>query len=89
VQEYSAAGFPMLISEAVGANEAFLEQGKNGFAFAAKDINTLKNQLKKITNLNSKELLLMSEKSHQIAQKISPQTWAATVLNIYNGFRKK
>ncbi len=89
VQEYSAAGFPLLVSESVGASEAFLEPGKNGFSFAPNDVNSLKSQLKKITELNTKELLLMSEKSHQIAQKISPEGWTDTVLKIYNGFRKK
>lgn len=89
VQEYSAAGFPLLLSNAVGAREAFLEEGKNGFSFAANNPSEIKKQLKKILNLSSKDLLLMSEKSHKLAQKISPQKWAAQVKEMYEGFHKK
>jgi len=89
VQEYAAAGFPMLISNQVGAQETFLKEGENGFSFPANDVKTLKTQLKKIIDLNPKELLLMSEKSHLSAQRISPKTWAETVLKIYDEFHKK
>lgn len=89
VQEYAASGFPLLLSTAVGAGEAFLEEGKNGFSFRPGDAIEVKNQLKKIIKLSSKELLLMSERSHGLAQKISPQKWSSTLLEIYNGFRKK
>lgn len=89
VQEYAAAGFPLLLSSAVGAHEAFLEAGKNGFLFAPQNSIDLKKQLKKILNLSSKDLLLMSEKSHQLAQKISPQKWATQMKDIYNDFHKK
>jgi glycosyltransferase involved in cell wall biosynthesis len=89
VQEYAAAGFPMLLSQAVGAREAFLEEGKNGFSFPAEDAESLKNQLKKMINLSAKDLFLMSEKSHALAQKISPAQWAATVFKIHDKFHKK
>jgi len=89
VQEYAAAGFPLLISNAVGAKEVFLEEGKNGYSFVPQDVSLLKKSLKKIMNLSSKELILMSEKSHELAQKISPEKWANTVLTIYNEYGKK
>ena len=89
VQEYAAAGFPLLLSTAVGAREVFLEEGKNGFSFFPHDVSLLKKELKKIMDLSSKELILMSEKSHKLAQKIGPQIWANTVLAIYNEYSKK
>ena len=89
VQEYAAAGYPLVLSNEVGAKEAFLEEGKNGFSFPAKNIGELKKQLKKIMDLSSKDLLLMSEKSHGLAQKISPQKWAAQVKEIYERSPKK
>lgn len=89
VQEYAAAGFPLLLSNAVGAKEAFLEEGRNGFSFISQDVQGLKKQLKKILELSSKDLLLMSEKSHGLAQKISPYKWAAQVKEMYDGFGKK
>ncbi len=89
VQEYAAAGFPLLLSQAVGAKEAFLEEGKNGFSFPAKDVPGLKNQLKKMINLSAKDLILMSEKSHALAQKISPSKWSETLFNMHYEFHKK
>ncbi len=89
VQEYAAAGFPMLLSEAVGASEAFLEEGKNGWSFGAGNVAQLEAALTKMMELDPKELILMAETSHRLAQTIQPQQWAATVTEIYNEFRKK
>lgn len=89
VQEYAAAGFPLLLSQAVGAGEAFLEEGKNGFSFPPEDVAGLKIQLKKMINLSAKDLILMSEKSHALAQKISPSKWAETLFNMHYEFHKK
>ncbi|WP_317899151.1 glycosyltransferase family 4 protein [Aurantibacillus circumpalustris] len=89
VQEYAAAGFPMLLSTAVGAGECFLEEGKNGFFFSPQNVSELKKGLKKMANLSSKELNLMSEQSHLLAQKISPEKWANTVKKIYEQNSKK
>ncbi len=89
VQEYAAAGFPILVSAAVGARETFLEEGKNGYSFCPQNVSLLKKELKKTMNLSSKELILMSEESHLLAQKISPQKWAGTVLAIYDKNSKK
>ncbi|MCC6369777.1 MAG: glycosyltransferase [Bacteroidia bacterium] len=89
VQEYAASGFPLILSNAVGASEAFLSDGENGFSFPAGNVESLKNQLKKIMNLSSKELLLMSDKSHEKAQTINRQNWATTIIKMYNGFQKK
>jgi glycosyltransferase involved in cell wall biosynthesis len=89
VQEYAAAGFPLLISNAVGAKEAFLEEGANGYTFKSQDVQDLKKQLKKMLQLSSKDLLLMSQKSHELAQKISPLKWANSIKEIYNNFHKK
>ena len=89
VQEYGDAGFPMLVSAAVGAGECFLEEGVNGFFFSPQNISLLKKELKKIMNLSGKELILMSEQSHLLAQKISPEKWANTVKKIYDESSKK
>jgi glycosyltransferase involved in cell wall biosynthesis len=89
MQEYAAAGLPIISSNAVGANEAFLDDGQNGFSFLAGDMVSLQSKLRKITDLSTEELLLMAEKSHNIAQKISQQTWTNTIFNFYDRSRKK
>ena len=89
VQEYAASGFPMLLSTAVGARDTFLEEGANGFSFAPSNSGALKAQLKKIIKLPAKDLILMSGKSHALAQKISPEKWARTLKEIYDDYGKK
>jgi len=89
VQEYAAAGFPMILSNAVGAKEVFLQKGKNGFSFQTHNILELKTQLKNIIKLNDKELNLMSQHSHGLAQQNSPEKWAASVVEFYKEFNAK
>ncbi len=89
VQEFAAAGFPLLLSNAVGASEAFLREGKNGYSFPSGDVKALRTLLKKIASLSDKELHLMAEKSHELAQYNGPVQWAATALDIYNDWHKK
>jgi glycosyltransferase involved in cell wall biosynthesis len=88
-QEFAAAGFPLLLSREVGSCEMFLIEGKNGFSFPAKDKEALKVELKKITNLTDKELISMSEQSHDVAQRNSPALWAETLLSLNYENKKK
>jgi glycosyltransferase involved in cell wall biosynthesis len=89
VQEYAAAGFPLILSDETGAGEAFLEKDGNGFSFASGDVSSLKNALKKVAGLSGKELNLMSERSHSLAQRINPREWTGTVMQIHNEFVEK
>jgi glycosyltransferase involved in cell wall biosynthesis len=84
VQEYAASGFPLLVSEAVGAKEAFVQDAKNGFVFKASDTKAIKEQLKKFVKIDSKELNLMGANSHALAQQINKQQWAQTLIQIYH-----
>jgi glycosyltransferase involved in cell wall biosynthesis len=89
VHEFAAAGFPLLLSDAVGAGTAYLQEGKNGSWFPSGDIDALTKLLKKMISLSDKELFLMAESSHSLAQKNGPEEWAQTALDIYNGWHKK
>lgn len=82
VQEYAASGFPLLLSQTVGAAEMFLKEEENGYGFQAGNIEEIKTTLKKTINLSSKALISMSQRSHQLAQQISPEKWAKTVIEI-------
>jgi glycosyltransferase involved in cell wall biosynthesis len=88
VQEYAAAGFPLLLSKEVGALEAFLDEGKNGYSFHKENVTEIKNSLKKIISLENGTLVNMSEHSHQLAQKINPDIWSNTISEIYAEFRE-
>jgi len=89
VHEYAASGFPLVLSHTVGAADAFLRSNENGFSFSATQVSELSAVLKKIAGLSEKELILMAEKSHELAQAISPSTWAATVKKIFDEGRRK
>lgn len=76
VQEFAAAGFPMICSDAVGSTEVFLENGKNGLLFKAGNKMDLRDKIKKMCNLNAETLMQMSEQSYKLSKKMSPETWA-------------
>ncbi|MBA3679763.1 MAG: glycosyltransferase family 4 protein [Bacteroidetes bacterium] len=87
VQEYAASGFPLITSQSVGANDSFLIESQNGFLFETKNVQELKKVLKKIITLSDAELIKMASESHKLAQKINPENWTNTVLEIYNDFK--
>ena len=82
VQEMAAAGFPMILSDKVGAATAFLQENKNGFIFESGNQESLKIALKKMMSLDDEKLIEMGENSHQIAQSINPELWADTLLEL-------
>jgi glycosyltransferase involved in cell wall biosynthesis len=84
VQEFAAAGFPMLLSREVGAAEAFLEEDKNGYLFDKENVEQIKNSLKKVISLEIDELVKMGERSHELARKINPAQWVNTITGIYD-----
>lgn len=64
VHEMAAAGFPLLLSNEIGAKESFLENNKNGFEFEANNFNSIKQTLKNIINKSDEELVVMGQHSH-------------------------
>lgn len=80
VQEYAAAGYPMLLSTNVGASEAFLIENKNGFSFEANNVSAIKKTFEKVSRLSEHELSEMRKASHELGIANSPQNWTATLL---------
>jgi len=80
VHEYACAGFPLICSDKVGAITAFLEEGANGFIVKAGDKALLKQKMKDMMNMPREKLNLMSEKSVELASKITPETWARNLM---------
>ena len=77
--EFAAAGYPLVLSDAVGASEAFLQHGKNGYRFQANNADALKEALANIMALNPRQLQEMGTASKLLAQTITPKTWAGSV----------
>jgi glycosyltransferase involved in cell wall biosynthesis len=89
VHEFAAAGFPLLLSDAVGAGEAFLQENVNGYLFTPGSVNSIKSAMKKIMELPANDLLLMGVKSYGLAQKITPSNWVATLTGIYTRWHEE
>jgi glycosyltransferase involved in cell wall biosynthesis len=85
VHEFAASGFPLIVSDEVGARTAFVEHGHNGYIYTAGDREQLKSVLKKIMNLPGSELFAMGERSVEKAKQITPAKWARTILSVISG----
>lgn len=81
VQEFAAAGFPLLLSDAVGAADSFLQEGQNGFRFRSNDVDSLVMAMQSIVELPDAHLAEMGRKSAAIACAINPDRWAQTLLS--------
>lgn len=82
VHEFAAAGYPMILSSNVGAGEIFLIENQNGFFFQAGDAEELQKKLKNLFTLSNEQLNAMGEKSAELAQQITPDTWAKSLYQI-------
>lgn len=82
VHEYAAAGFPLILSDEVGAKSVFLKEGKNGFSFKSGDINQLKNSLKKMIALPDSEKNKMAQVSAELAKEVTPAKWVDSIYSV-------
>ncbi|MEQ1732700.1 MAG: glycosyltransferase family 4 protein [Bacteroidia bacterium] len=79
VHEFAAAGFPMVLSSAVGAKELFLTTA-NGVECEPNNVESLKNALLKCTQLSTTELEAMSVQSNVLGNSYTPTHWANKVV---------
>lgn len=82
VHEFAASGFPLLLSSHIGAKDAFLKEGKNGFVFDSGNIEDLKLNMKRIIASSDEKLSDMGALSNRYAKAISPASWAKSLLQI-------
>lgn len=80
--EFASAGYPLILSDAVGAAESFLEDQKNGFLFRSGDLHSLKTALHDLMSKNREELAVMGNRSRALAQKITPHSWAESLVKM-------
>jgi len=81
VHEFTITGLPMICSDAVGAADELVIEGKNGFIFNSGDKDALKTALMKIMTKSDEELLVMSERSHELSKMQSPEIAADSLMN--------
>ncbi len=82
VHEFVAAGFPLLLSDAVGAAETFLENGVNGFSFMSGRSDEIENAFEKIVACTDEQLLEMGKNSFLKSDFISPDKWAEILFTV-------
>lgn len=82
LHEFSAAGLPVICSDTCGAAPVFVIPGYNGFIFKSCSVKDLEQKMLKIINSSDDNLILMSENSHKVGQKITPEIAVASFMSI-------
>ncbi len=82
VHEFAAAGYPMILSSAVGSAETFLKDSENGYLFEAGNVEDLRQKLILLFSLSDSSLQKMGEKSSELSTQITPDTWAKSLYAI-------
>lgn len=82
VHEHAAAGFPLVLSDAVGARHRFLKEGGNGHCFIAGNKASLKKTFREVIATSDTELVAMGLRSTELAMDWGPKEWAATVMDL-------
>ena len=79
VQEFAAAGFPMVLSSAVGAGSAFLKPGENGLVFKNGDLADLKQKLRTAMSWDEQQIEAMGKVSSSLAKASDTYAWSASL----------
>lgn len=79
VQEFAAAGFPLILSHVVGCAPAMLEEGVNGFSFKANDSADLKGAMLKMMSKSENDLKNMGLRSAELATATDAVQWSKTL----------
>lgn len=83
VNEFAMAGYPMILSNQVGARTSLLN-AQNGIEFPAGDRDAMKKALNTMMNLEAHELLKYGQKSHELAEKINEEGFANSIMQMMN-----
>ncbi|MBM3920800.1 MAG: glycosyltransferase family 4 protein [Sphingomonadales bacterium] len=79
VQEFAAAGMPLILSDAVNAHHAFLRHQGNGFLFKSGDAESLQDAMQTMMNASDAQLLKMGAISAELAGVYDSHAWSATL----------
>lgn len=80
VQEFAAAGFPLLLSGQCGSSDHFLSD--NGFLCNGKDVQSIKSCLINCIKTSDTDLFQMSKSSHQLGTGSSSASWAKELMSL-------
>ncbi|MBK9192931.1 MAG: glycosyltransferase [Crocinitomicaceae bacterium] len=83
VQEFAISGFPLLLSDAVGAADRFMDD-KNGLKFKAVDESEIIRAMKTTAKKSDQELIEMGKASHEKGISLNQKIWCETILSVIN-----
>ncbi|MBX2944141.1 MAG: glycosyltransferase family 4 protein [Cyclobacteriaceae bacterium] len=89
IHEMAAAGIPICCSDACGAASHLVKDGFNGRIFRAGNWTDLYSKLEWLIKLPLEDLNQMGERGHQLAQLITPQITALSLLSIWSEAKTK
>lgn len=84
VQEFAAAGMPVISTTKTYAASIFVKNNVSGLVCEPENEEALYQSFKKLILLDHQSLLAMAEQSHLLAQQINADTWARTAWNFIN-----
>jgi glycosyltransferase involved in cell wall biosynthesis len=76
VHEAAFAGLPLLVSDAVGAADAFVENDKNGWVFDQSDLSAIIHGIKRFSHLPPEQRQAMSNHSKMLARLVVLDSWS-------------
>jgi glycosyltransferase involved in cell wall biosynthesis len=82
VHEAAFAGLPLLVSDAVGAADAFVENEKNGWVFDQGDLSAIIFGIRKFSQLLPDQRQAMSDHSKMLARSVVLDSWSSTANKI-------
>ncbi len=82
IQEFAAAGMPVLASKQCGASHVYVKEGENGYICDGRNTNEIKAVLLKMIGMDAKELLKMGARSMQIASPDNSMVWAKILMSV-------
>jgi glycosyltransferase involved in cell wall biosynthesis len=85
VQEFAISGFPMTVSDQVGAKHAHLDD--NGFDIKAGSVEALKETMLKILNKTNDKSIEMGLKSHELGTSFNNEQWVDNLIGIIRQWR--
>lgn len=80
VHEATAAGLPIIVSDACGSSEHLVKNGINGYIFPSGDFISLAYKMRVLSNLDKNELQSMGNNSLKISKQYSSNVWVKTLL---------
>lgn len=86
VNEFAAAGMPLLLSSKVGSGEAYLHEGENGYFMQPGNVADIKAKMLKMMKHSDEELYSMGRKSHSLGIRINAEKWSRTLAEIGSRF---